>query len=130
VQFITNTWTVCQQVHSSLLNEVYRSCFFFLLVSWKSSKSCLPSYSTSPCIFPQIKCFKRQFPRQISPIQLAFLHFIVCRIFLSTLDLSNSSFLPQSIQLSPIPYFKSCRVYLITFRSVQCSAPQNAMLQM
>jgi len=110
VQFIIITWTVWQEVHSSLLNEVYRSCFFFLLVSWKSSKSCLPSYSTGTCIFPQIKCFKRQIPRQIWPIQLAFLLFIVCRIFVSTwicaiLHFSCNPFISlQHLTLNPSGY--------------------------
>jgi hypothetical protein len=50
--------------------------------------------------FPLITCFRRQFLRKTWPIQLAFLLFIVCRIFLSSLTLCNtSSFLTRPVQL-------------------------------
>jgi len=75
------------------------------LVSVKSSSSCLrllsrlPLTSVLPSIFPSITCFKGQFLRQMRPIQLVFLVFIICRIVLSSLTLCNTSFLTQSIQL-------------------------------
>ena len=44
--------------------------------------------SISPFIFPSITCFRRQFLRQMWPIQLAFRFLISCTIFLSSLTLS------------------------------------------
>ena len=59
--------------------------------------------SISPFIFPSITCFRRQFLRQMWPIQLAFRFLISCRIFLCSLTLSNtSSFLTWSVQLISI----------------------------
>jgi hypothetical protein len=59
------------------------------LFSWRSSNSWLrllprlPVTYILPLIFHSITCFRRQFLRQMWPIQLAFLLFTVCRIFLS-----------------------------------------------
>ena len=56
------------------------------LISSRSSSSCLRLLPGPPLlsIFPSITCFRRQFLRKMWPIQLAFLLFIVCRIFLSS----------------------------------------------
>jgi hypothetical protein len=51
----------------------------------------LPITSVLPSIFPSITCFRRQFVHKMWPIQLAFLLFIVHRIFLSSLTLSKVS---------------------------------------
>ena len=57
------------------------------------------TYIPSPT-FPSIMWFIRQFLRKMWPIQLLFLLFIVCRIFLFSLTLCNpASFLTRSIQL-------------------------------
>ena len=45
--------------------------------------------SICPFIFPSITCCRRQFLRQMWPIQLAFCFLISCRIFLCSLTLSN-----------------------------------------
>ena len=93
-----------------LLHTVRSSAFSSNLqyphFSLRSSSSCLPLLprlpitSTLPSIFPSIPCFRRQFLRDMWPIQLAFLLFIVCSIFLSSLSLCNtSSFLTRSVQL-------------------------------
>ena len=64
-----------------------------------SSSSCLhlhlrlPVTSILPSTFPPIACFRRQFPRKMWPIQLAFLLSTVCTILLSSLTLSDTSFL-------------------------------------
>ena len=56
--------------------------------------------SISPFIFPSITSFRRQFLRQMWPIQVAFRFRISRRIFLCSLTRSNtSSFLTWSIQL-------------------------------
>jgi hypothetical protein len=76
------------------------------LVFLRSSCSCLrllprlPITSILASNFPSITCFRRQFLRKMWRIQLAFLLFIVCTIFLSSLTLRNtSSFLTRSVQL-------------------------------
>ena len=53
-------------------------------------------------IIPSISCFRRQFPHKMWPIQLTFLHFTVCRIFLLSLTPFNTSFLTWSVQLISI----------------------------
>ena len=50
----------------------------------------LPVTSIPPFIFPSITRCRRQFPRKMWPIQLAFFLFISCRIFLCSLNLSNT----------------------------------------
>ena len=72
-----------------------------LLFSIRSYSSCLPLLPRRlfPSIFPLITCFRRQFVRQLWPVQLAVLRFIVCRMFLSSLTSCNTSFLSRSVQL-------------------------------
>ena len=71
--------------------------FQYPLVSLTSTNSCLcllpclPFTSTPPSIFPSIIRFRRQFLRKMCPTQLAFLLFIVCRIFLSSSTQCNTS---------------------------------------
>jgi len=81
--------------------------FQYLLFSLRSLSSCLrllprlPVTSILPSIFPSVTCFRRQLRGTIWPIQFAFLLLIVCRIFLSSLTLCNtSSFLTWLIQLN------------------------------
>ena len=75
------------------------------LFSLKSFISCLrllPRLHITPIllsIFPSITCFKIKFLRKMRPTQLAFLLFIVCRIFLSSLTLHFSH--DRSIWSSP-----------------------------
>ena len=86
-----------------------RASFFkweYPLLSLRSSSSflrLLPRLfvtSICPFIFPSITCYRRQFLRKMWPTQLAFRFLISCRIFLSSLTVSNtSSFLTWSIQL-------------------------------
>jgi hypothetical protein len=59
----------------------------------------IPSFYLSSL---SIACFRRQFPRKMWPIQSAFPLFTVCRTFLSSLPLCNSSFLTRSVQLISI----------------------------
>jgi hypothetical protein len=109
-----------------------RSCIFKII-----SRCCrILSRLTATFIFPSITCFRLQFLHKMWPIQLAFLFFIVSRIFLSSLTLCNTfSFLTRSVQIiflillqHPIP--KLSRYFRSTFRSVQVPAPYKAMLQM
>jgi len=76
------------------------------LLSLRSSSSFLrllprlPVASNSPFIFPSVTRCRRQFLREMWPIQFAFCLCISCRIFLCSLALSNtSSFLTWSVQL-------------------------------
>ena len=65
-------------------------------VSLRSSGSCLRlllrvlATSILPSLFPPITCFRMQFLCMMWPIQIAFLCFIVCRIFLSSLTPCNT----------------------------------------
>lgn len=73
------------QVHTVRFNASFK--LQYLLVSPKSFSSCfclLPRLPI-PAIFLSIMWFRRQFLRKIWPIQLAYLHIIVCRMFLSFL---------------------------------------------
>jgi hypothetical protein len=91
-----------------LLHTVRSSASSFnfqcLLSSLRSSSSCLrllprlPVISILPSNFPSITCFRRQFLRKMWPIQLAFLLFIVLRIFLSSYRMSK---LPQNGRTPP-----------------------------
>ena len=52
-----------------------------------------------PSIFPSITCFRRQFLHRMSAVQLTFLRFIACRMFLSSITLCNtSSFFTLSVK--------------------------------
>jgi len=106
--------------------------------SFRSSSSCLSLlpllHVTS--ILPSITCTRRQFLRKMWPTQLAFLLFTVCRIFLFSLALCNTSSFPtRSVQLS---FFilqqqhvsKLSRYLRFAFRNVQASAPNKDMPQM
>ena len=61
-----------------------------------------------PSISYSITCFRRQFPHKMWPIKFAFLLFIVCRIFLSSLILCNTSSLTivptNLLHPSPAPH--------------------------
>jgi hypothetical protein len=66
----------------------------FSLSSLSSKLRLLPHiafHSTLSCVFPSVTCFRRLFLRNISPIHFAFLPVVVCRKFLSSLSLYNTS---------------------------------------
>jgi hypothetical protein len=99
--------------------------FQYPLFSLRSSSSCLrlrPRFlaiSVLPNIFPSITCFRRQFQCKMRPIQLAFLLFIVCGIFLSSFTLYKACFFSHVIgrtdllHPSPAPRFKMFQVFLM-----------------
>jgi hypothetical protein len=76
-----------------------------------------------------ITCFRRQILRKMWPIQLAFLRFIVCRVFLSFLTLRNTSCFTRSVWYSPSfsgTYFKTFKFLLIYFlKCLSFSTIQN-----
>jgi len=67
--------------------------FQYYFFGSRSSSSCLGPlplilvYSKFPSIFPSIKWYRRQFPCKNWSIKLAFLRFIACKMFLSSLTL-------------------------------------------
>jgi hypothetical protein len=69
----------CEYPHPSL-----RSFSSFLRLFPRLPVTSVPSF-----IFPSITCRRRQFLRNMWPIQLAFRLLISCRIFLCSLTLSN-----------------------------------------
>jgi hypothetical protein len=79
-------------------------------------------------IFPSITCFVRQFLCKMWPIQLAFLLFILCRIFLSSSTQCNILFLTRSFQVifSILP---SATFQVFSDYFSKCPAPYRAMLQ-
>ena len=109
-------------------------------ISLRSSSSCLHLHFSLHVtfvlpFFPSVTCSRRQFLRKMWPIQLAFLPFIVRRIFLSSLFICNtSSYLTWSVKLifsillkhyiSKLP-----RYFWSSVWSAQVSAPYKAVLQ-
>ena len=106
---------VLGQVHRVQPTELSTASYCFLLQLpdssrfLKESSSCfrlLPRFlvtSAFSVIFLSITCFRMQFIRKIRPIRIANLLFIVCKLFLSSLTLRNtSSFLIRSVQLIAI----------------------------
>ena len=77
----------------------FLACCLFL----KVSSSCLhhlPIASLPTFILPPTTCFRRQFLCKMWPIHLAFFLSVVCRIFIFSLILCNtSSFSTRSVQL-------------------------------
>ena len=66
-------------------------------------------------VFPFNTCFRRHFLRMIVPIQLAYLLFIVCRIFIfSVRYFWFHTFSPTDLHHpSPAPYLETFKVFLI-----------------
>jgi hypothetical protein len=63
---------------------------FISLMSFSSCLHLLPHLPLTfalPSVFRSITCFRRQFLHKMWPIQLAFLHFIVCRTSLTSLSI-------------------------------------------
>ena len=81
--FITVMRQVFSQIKSSpdcdIVLSLSDSSLFFNLRLPSSCLRLLPD----PSIIPYIMCFRRQFLRIMSNIQLAFLRFIVCTVLLS-----------------------------------------------
>jgi hypothetical protein len=99
-----------QPLPKRLLHRVRSSAsvftFQYLFLSFISSSSCLrllPRLLVTfiiSSIFPSITRFRRQCLRNMWPIQLVFLIFIVCGMFFSYLSQCNtSSFLTRSAQM-------------------------------
>jgi hypothetical protein len=79
--------------------------FQYLLVSLHLSSRCSRFLHVFPSLlsfllFPSIKCLRRPFLHKMWPMQFAFLCFVVCKMFLSSLTLCNTSqFFALSVQL-------------------------------
>ena len=77
------------------------SSLFLKIIQQLLTSSFLSSSHFCPLPYlSSITCSRRQFLHKMWPIQLAFLCFIICRIFLSSLTVCNSSsFFTQSAQM-------------------------------
>jgi hypothetical protein len=105
----TGPYTLPKPVLHTVRSSSSSFNFHYPLLSFRPSSSCLillphlPVTSTLSSILPSITCCRRQLLQRIWRIQLAFLLFILCKIFLSLLTLRNtSSFCLQSVQLISI----------------------------
>jgi hypothetical protein len=89
---------------------------------------CIP-----PFIFPSVTCFRMQFLRKISSIQLS-IHSIVCRIFLSYLTLCDTSSFSHDRSKYSASYLSSTTFQNFSgipdlfpkcpsFSTIQCYAP-------
>jgi len=117
------------------------------LFSYRTPSSCLrllprlPVPSLLSSIFPSTTSIRRQFLCQMWPIKLAFLLFIMCRLFTYSLAFCNTSFFAWSILmiLSILPsqhhISKISLVFLVyipkcpSFKPIQSSAPNVALQQ-
>ena len=94
-----------RQVHSFLQSEFSQQFDLVLPLSSYTAfsfSSCLRLFPLLllPAILPSIKCFRSQLLCKMWSIQLAFLLFTVCRMFLSSLTLCDtSSFFTRSVQV-------------------------------
>jgi len=81
-----------------------------------------PLLSFPISIFPSINCFRRQFLHRIWPIQVAFLVFIVCKIFFSAFwfcvlpPLSHTFGQVDRLHPSPGQHLKTFLVFMNYFR--------------
>jgi hypothetical protein len=111
--FITQSFDIihclAQRKFSKECDLVLRLEIQYLLFYWRSSSSCLgplphhPVTAFLPSFFLPATCVRRQILREMWPIQLAFLLFIVRRIFLSSLTLRDtSSVFTRSVRLISI----------------------------
>ena len=81
-----------KQVLHRLWSSASSSNFSYPVFSLRSSSAFLlhlPITSILPSIFLSVICFRRQFLHKMWPFQLAFLLFVVCRIFPFSLTLCN-----------------------------------------
>jgi hypothetical protein len=132
-------WFVLRQVHRFFQRQFSTDCHlvlplsvFSILFSLRSSRSCLRLLrrlnviSILPSIFQSIMCFTRQ----MWPIQLASLRFILHTTFLSFFTLCNAlSFLTRSVQtifsvLLQHHILKLSRFFWSTFRRFRVSVPK------
>ena len=103
--------------------------YFFVL---RSSSSCLGPlprllvYSILPSIFPSIKWFRRQFPCKNWSVKLAFLRFIACKTFRSSLTLCNTSFFTRSVQPTALSYIY---IYLFIYVYIYIAGVPGGMCQ-
>jgi len=101
--------------------------FQYSLISLRPSSSCvrvlrLSVTSILLSMLPVIWNYRRQFLCKVCPIQLHFLLFIVCGIFIFSLILCsmyvfifNTTGPADILHLSPAPHFKAVQVFLIYF---------------
>ena len=113
-------------------------CDLVLLFSSSSILCFLQGQPVAACFFflvplslflPSIMCFSRQLLHNIRPNELAFLHFIVGRMFLPFFTLCNTSFLIKMVQIYPSilldTTLKTCKLSVIYFHN----CPRFSILQ-
>jgi hypothetical protein len=86
----TGPWSLSNRLLHRVRSSASSFNFQYPFVSLRCLRL-LPRLSLLSSLFPSITCFRRQFLLKMRPTQLVFLLFIVCRIFLSSLTLRNTS---------------------------------------
>lgn len=108
IEYIYNSFIHPKRVLRRVRSSAFSFNIQYPLFSLRSFTSCLnllrrlPIISITPSFFPSITYYKSQFLCKIWPDQLAFLLFIIRRIFLSSLPSCNSSLLARPFQLISI----------------------------
>ena len=124
-------WTVHNFLQSGFSWECYLVLPFSTTgpsLSLTSSFLCLLLPLLLPFIFPSVTCFRRQFLRNMCPVQLTFCSIPVCRIFLISLTLCNISALGTwSVQvISILPQHHISKTFPIYFSDwLSFSTTQN-----
>jgi hypothetical protein len=119
--FLSYDRSIASSKASSPYSAIYSYYFQYHIFSLTASSSCLRLLPRLPVIYillsvcPSIMCFVRQFLRKMWPIQLAFLLFIVCRIFLSPLTVRISVAIQYLIlsNYSPLNILSIKTIYII-----------------
>ena len=99
--------SVLWQIHSLFQSEFSTVCDLVLPLSISSILSFPWGHTAAPCIFflvfpsclsfplsfifPSVTCFRKQFLCKMWPIQLAFLLFVICTIFISSWTLCTTT---------------------------------------
>ena len=135
INFVVCLATGPQPLSKRFLHRVRSSdvSFKFQYIFFSSSRIRLLLRSLVSSIFPSIRCFTKQLGRKLCSVQLTFLLFIVCRIFLPSLTLCNTSFFIRFFLLMSFllqrHISKLLRYVCCTFRSVLVSCPCKTVLQ-
>ena len=127
IHFVVCLATRPQPLSKRFIHRVRSSAvsFKFQYIFFSSSRIRLLLRRLVSSIFPSITCFTKQLGRKFCSVQLTFLRFTVCRIFLPSLTLCNTSFFTRSFLLtyfllqrhiSELSRYVCCTLRVFTFQ--------------